>query len=143
VVHEPLSPEERNRHERGIARIRRRLFRQYAPEDYFIVPGSERILTASAESCWNAGCGDYRVFRFGGLSYLTDCCAEDGLCTFSVSHFEADRFSFWLTGARRHTLSSLTLRFNDLDHVIHGWVSSYRRFNIARANKPGAETIEF
>jgi hypothetical protein len=43
-------------------KIRRRLFRQYTPEDYFIVPNSEQILPPSAESCWNAASGNYRVF---------------------------------------------------------------------------------
>jgi hypothetical protein len=143
VVLEPLSAEERGRHERGIEKIRRRLFRQYTPEDYFVVPNSEQILAASAESCWNAACGHYRVFRFGGLSYATDCCAEDGLCRFSVSHIEADRFTFWLTGARRHTISSLIVRFRDLDEVVYRWVSSYQRFNVARMRGPGTETIKF
>ena len=69
MVLEPLTPEERARHDRGIERIRRRLFRCYQPTDYFIVPNSERVIAASAESCWNAACGSYRVVRVGGLGF--------------------------------------------------------------------------
>jgi hypothetical protein len=94
VVLEPLTPEEVARHERGIERLRRRLFRKYQPTDYFIVPSSEQVLAASAESRWNAACGSYRVFTFGGLAYSVDCCDPAGLCAFRVSHFDADVFIY-------------------------------------------------
>lgn len=124
-------PEERARHEKGIEKIRHRLFRRYQPSEYFIVPGSERVIAASAESCWNAACGSYRVFHFGGLSYVADCRDKDGLTKFSVSHTDADRFSFWLTGARGHTEASLMIRFRELDEVVYQYVCSCRRANIA------------
>lgn len=110
---------------------------RYRPCDYFIVPGSETIIAASAEGCWNAACGNYRVFRFGGLSFVVDCRAEDGLSRFSVSHTEADQFSFWLMGARGHTLSSLMVRFRDLDETVHEYVHSCRRANVAQARARG------
>jgi hypothetical protein len=134
VVVEPLTPRERARHERGLERIRQRLFRRYQPSDYYIIPGSERVLAAAAESCWNAAGGDYRVFRFGGLSFAVDCKAEDGPCRFSVTHFEADRFSFWLTGARGHTITSMTVVFRDLDEFVHDRLAGYRRANIERGH---------
>jgi hypothetical protein len=143
VVLEPLTPEEHARHQWGIERIRRRLFRRYQPSDYFIVPESETVIAASAEGCWNAACGSYRVFRFGGLSFVVDCRAEDGLSRFNVSHIEADCFSFWLTGARGHTLTSLVVRFRDLDEFVHGRLCSYRRANIARAQGQRANPIDF
>lgn len=139
MVLEPLTPEERALHEKGIERIRRRLFARYRPSDYFIVPESQTIIAASAEGCWNAACGSYRVFRFGGLSFVVDCRDLDGLSRFSVSHIEADRFSFWLMGARGHTLTSLVVRFRDLDEVVHEHLGSYLRSNLAqplRANIP-------
>lgn len=134
MVLQPLTPEERARHEKGIERIRQCLFARYQPSDYFIIPKSEHIIAASAEGCWNAACGNYRVFRFGGLSFVADCRAEDGLCRFSVSHIEADRFHFWLTGARDHTLAALIVRFRELDEVVHGHLCSYRRANLAQAH---------
>jgi hypothetical protein len=129
VVLEPLTPEEQARHERGIERIRGRLFRRYQPSDYFIIPNSERVIAASAESCWNAACGSYRVFRFGGVSYGADCCDKAGACTFTISHVESDRFDFWLTAALGHTVTLLSVRFRELDEVVYAYVCSYRRAN--------------
>jgi hypothetical protein len=131
VVLQPLTPEELARHAKGIEKMRRQLFRRYQPSEYFIVPDSEAVLRASAESCWNAACGEYRVFRFGGLSYLIDCCDKDGLSKFSISHDDADRFSFWLSAAKGHTMASLTVRFRELDEVVHDYVWSLRRSNLA------------
>lgn len=131
MVLEPLTPEERARHDRGIERIRRRLFRCYQPTDYFIVPNSERVIAASAESCWNAACGSYRVVRVGGLSYAADCCDKDGLSRFSVSHFEGHRFNFWLTGARGHTVASLVVHFRKLDEIVYERLCSFRRASTA------------
>ena len=110
-------------------KIRRRLFSRYQPNDYFIIPNSEPVIAASSEGCWNAACGSYRVFSFGGLSFTADCRAKDGLCRFSVSHIEVDRFSFWLSGARGHTITSLVVRFRDLDQIAYECLQSYRRAN--------------
>lgn len=132
MVLKPLTPEERALHEKGIEKVRRCLFARYRPTDYFIVPESETIIAASAEGCWNAACGSYRVFRFGGLSFVVNCRAVDGLSRFSVSHVETDRFSFWLMGARGHTLTSLVVRFCDLDEIVHEHLCSYQRSNLAQ-----------
>lgn len=131
---EPLTPEERARHEKGIERIRRRLFRRYLPSDYFIIPNSEEVIAACAESCWNAACGSYRVFRVGGLSFAADGGAE-GQCRFSVSHMDTNRFSFWMIGARGHTITSLIVPFRDLDEMVYATLCAYRRANIAHAPK--------
>jgi hypothetical protein len=141
VVLESLTPEERALHKRGIDRIRRQLFRRFQQADYFIVPHSERIIAASAEGCWNAACGDYRVFRFGGLSYDVECRDQYGLSRFSVSHDVADRFNFWLTAARGHTMTALIVRFRELDEIVHEHVCSYRRMNMRRLNigKPDSQ----
>jgi len=132
VVLEPLTPEELARHEKGIERIRRRLFRRYDPTDYLIVPGSERVIAASAESCWNAACGDYRVLRVGGLSYAVDCADEAGLSRFSISHIDGHGFNFWLTAARGHTLTSLVVQFRELDDIVYANVRSFWRSNVTR-----------
>lgn len=131
MVLEPLTPEEQARHARGIEKIRGKLFHRYSPADYFIVTGSERILRASAESCWNAACGTYRVFRFGGVAYDIDCADPAGLCRFSVSHFDADTFTFWLSASQGHTLSCLNIAFRDLNELPHAYVRSCRRANLA------------
>lgn len=131
MVLEPLTPEEWARHERGIEKIRRRLFRRYRPSDYFIIPNSEHVIAASAESCWNAACGPYRVLRFGGITYVVDCLDPAGLCKFSVSHVDADRFHFWLIAAKQHTVSSIAVRFGELDDAAYSRVCSYRRANVS------------
>jgi hypothetical protein len=95
------------------------------------VPGSERIFDASAETCWNAACGSYRVFRFGGLSYDIDCGGLARPYTFSVRHFDADYFTFWLSAPQGHTLSCLSIAFRDLDEIPHAYVSSCRRAHLA------------
>ena len=133
MVLEPLTPEERARHARGIERIRRRLFRRYQPADYFIVPNSEHVLPGYAEGCWNAACGSYRVFHVGGLSYAVDCKDAEGLSRFTVLHIETDQFSFWLAAARGHTVVSAIARFRELDEIVYAQVCSLRRSNVKPA----------
>ena len=128
---EPLTPEEEARHARGIEKIRAKLFNKHSPADYFIVQGTERILGASAESCWNAACGSYRVFRFGGLSYDIDCGGSAGHYTLSVRHFDADNFIFWLGAPPGHTLSCINIAFRELDELPYAYVQSCRRANLA------------
>ena len=128
---EPLTPEEEARHSRGIEKIRNKLFRIHSPADYFIALGSERILHASAEGCWNAACGSYRVFRFGGLSYDIDCGSSTGLFTFSVRHVEADNFIFWIAAPQGHTQSCISVAFRHLDEIPYVYVLSCRRANLS------------
>ena len=140
MVIEPLTPEERALHAKGIERIRRHLFRRYQPADYFIVPNSEQVIAASAESCWNAACGDFRVCRFGGLSYVVDCRDKDGLTRVCLAHTERDRFHFWVSAARGHTMTSLIVRFRDLDEIVYQHVCSYRRMNMRTLNSGKASS---
>lgn len=142
MVREPLTGAEQARHAREIEKIRRRLFRRYQPNDYCIIQNSEQVLAASAESCWNAACGNYRVFRFGGISFLVDC-ADDGPSKLSIAHKEDDQFSFWLTGPRGHTVNSIIVRFRQLDEVVHAYVQSYRRANLARGEQQQGGPIDF
>ena len=107
----------------------KKLFSKHPAAAYFIVPGSERIFAASAETCWNAACGTYRVFRFGGLSYDIDCGASAGLFAFNLRHFEAANFIFWLTAPQGHTLSCISVAFRDLDEIPYTYVTSCRRAN--------------
>ena len=113
--------------------MRTKLFYKHAQADYFIVQGSERIRSASAESCWNAACGSYRVFRFGGLSYYFDGGGSAGLYTFSVCHFHADTFIFWLGAPQGHTLSCINIAFRELDELPYAYVQSCMRANLAPA----------
>lgn len=132
MVLDLITAKERERHERAIAKIRERLFSRHHADDYRVVSASERVIAPYAESRWNAACGDYRVLYLGGLSYSVDCADEAGLSRFSVSHDEDDRFSFWLSAAKGHTVNSLLLRFRELDELPYAYVSSYRR-SCARA----------
>lgn len=131
MVLEPLTPEEEKRHARGIEKIRRQLFSRHSPADYFVLRGSERILSASAESCWNAACGSYRAFRFGGISYQFDCAGAAGPYTFSVRHIDATDFIFWLGAPQGHTFSCLTIAFGELDELPYAYVQSCRRAILA------------
>jgi hypothetical protein len=126
-----LTEDDRAQHERAIARIRRRLFRTRAAGEYRIVPDSERVFAAYAEQCWNAACGAYRLVHLGGLAYHVDCADPAGASTFALSHGEADHFTFWLSSAKGHTLSALTVRFRELDEIPFRYVSSLYRANIA------------
>jgi hypothetical protein len=126
-----LTEEDRAHHERAIAKIRRRLFRTHTAEDYGIVPDSERVFAAYAEQCWNAACGTYRRVHLGGLAYHVDCADPAGASTFALSHGEADQFNFWLSSAKGHTLSALTVRFRELDEIPFQYVSSLYRANVA------------
>lgn len=132
MVLELITARERERHEKAIAKIRERLFSRHHAEDYRVAPVSECVIAAYAESRWNAACGDYRVLHLGGLSYAVDCADEAGLSRFCVPHEEDDRFSFWLSAAKGHTVNSLLLRFRELDELPFMYVSSYRR-SCARA----------
>lgn len=126
-----LTAEDRARHERAIEKMRRRLFRKYAAQEYRIVADSERVIAAYAEECWNAHGGTYRLVRLGGLEYRVDCADPDGASRFALSHREADEFNFWLSAANGHTVSALTVHFRNLDEVAFRYVSSLRRSNVA------------
>lgn len=128
---EPLTPEEEARHARGIEKIRKKLFSKHSPAEYLIAEGSERVLRASAESCWNAACGDYRVFRFGGLSYDFDGGGSAGRYTFSICHLSATTFIFWLGAPQGHTLSCISITFRNLDELPYAYVQSCRRANLS------------
>lgn len=127
MVLQELTEQDRACHERAVERIRCRLFSKHGPEDYLVVPGSEKLIRASAASCWNAASGSYRVVTWGGLSYAVDCAGEAGPARFSVSHAKADRFHFWLSAAERYTVNALLIRFAELSEVPYYYVSSYRR----------------
>jgi hypothetical protein len=128
---DPLTPEEESRHREAIDKLRGRLFRKYSQGEWHIVPASERILSAYAECRWNAACGNYRMVRLGGLSYFVDCADRAGLSQVAVSHDDADRFNFWLSAAKGHTINAFTIRFRALDEIPHRYVQSYRRANLA------------
>lgn len=126
-----LTPVDESRHREAIDKIRGKLFRKYSQAEWHIVPASEGMIGAYAEHRWNAACGNYRVVRLGGLSYSTDCADPAGLTKFAVSHDAADRFNCWLSAAKGHTISAVSLRFRDLDEIPHRYVLSYRRANLA------------
>jgi hypothetical protein len=54
-----------------------------------------------------------------------------GLATFTVLHLESDRFAFWITAARAHTVCSVTVRFREVDEIAYEYLCSFRRSNIA------------
>jgi hypothetical protein len=126
MVVEALTAAERRQHEKAVARIRERLFRRHAPDEYRILEHSETIIAAHAESRWNAGCGSYRVLHLGGLTYRFDCGAGHPPGAMSICHSERDLFSFWVCGAQDHTVHSSRLRFAELDSRVFQIVNGFR-----------------
>ncbi|MDY0067760.1 MAG: hypothetical protein RBS02_15395 [Steroidobacteraceae bacterium] len=126
MVRETLTAQERRKHEKAIARLRQKLFDKREPSAYFIIPGSERILEALAESRWNAACGHYRLLQLGGLTYALDCSDPRGPAELGISHIEHDLFSLWICRAQGHTAHSSTVAFEALDDRVHDLVCSFR-----------------
>jgi hypothetical protein len=130
MVVEALRAEESRQHEKAVAKIRERLFRRHAPDEYRIIEHSETIIAAHAESRWNAGCGPYRVLHLGGLTYLFECGAGHPPGAMSICHWERDLFSFWVNGVQDHTVHSSKLRFEELDtrvfHIVQGFRASLK-----------------
>ena len=65
----PLTSDEERRHAIAVEKVRRKLFSAHSAEEFSVVPGSERILSASAQELWMAGRGEYRTLALGGLSF--------------------------------------------------------------------------
>jgi hypothetical protein len=127
----PVTPDEIARHVAAINRLRRRLFLKHSSADYHIVDGSEWILPPSAQTLWNAACGEYRELTIGGLRYSVDCLDRDGPARFTVSHERALEFAFWMQTGRGNTLFSLVVPFRALDELVYRYVTSFRRTNEA------------
>jgi hypothetical protein len=134
VVLEALTPEEQRRHEKAIAKLRAELFRHHSPAHYFIVPGSEVVLGASAEMRWDCDRGRYRVLHLGGIKFLIDCADPHGHTTLTIRHKEKAQFYFWLTAAEGYTLTAATAEFKQLAtsirasikvHLVENWWSVY------------------
>jgi hypothetical protein len=130
MVLEALTSIEQARHLEAIDRLRRQLFCRHSPAECFIVPSSEHLIAPYAERRWNAACGNYRAVHWGGLSYSVDCADPAGHSKFAVSHDESDRFTFWLSAAKGHTINAMVVRFGALDEIPFSYVSSYRRANV-------------
>ncbi len=126
MVRAALTEGELRKHEKALAKLRGRLFRRYAPADYFILEGSERIIAAHAEDRWNAACGAYRVLHLGGLTYALDCGDPRGPAELGFCHVEKDVFSLWICRAQGHTAHSSKVRFEALDERAHDLVCSFR-----------------
>lgn len=125
MVIDVLSPEELARHERAIERIRRKLFASHTPEEFGIVPGSEEIISASAENLWNAGVGSYRRITWGGLRYFIATSAAQ--LEMTVSHFERDVFTLHVADERGHTEVASRVEFAALDNLAWRHIATLRR----------------
>ena len=120
-----LTPEEIERHARAIAKLRGKLFAEHTPDEFSIVPGSERILSATAEKRWCAGEGEYRRMTWGGLRFTLAIGSKRYELT--VSHFERDVFILHIANQRGNTELVSPVKFNDLDHVTWKHVERFRR----------------
>ncbi|HEU4602249.1 MAG TPA: hypothetical protein VFS24_09785 [Steroidobacteraceae bacterium] len=115
-----------------MAKLRAELFRKYSPAQYFIVPGSEVVTSAWAETCWMAGVGSYRKVCLGGLGYRIDCADEHGLAGLRVQHRKDRKFCFWIESAQNFTVMSCSVQFAELStcvrpavlaHLAENWCS--------------------
>lgn len=124
MVLEALTPEEQRRHEKAMAKLRAELFRKHPASHFFIVPGSEKVLPASAEMKWMEGEGSYRVLSLGGLEYSLDCADPEGHTTLTIRHKDRSQFWFWVTAAKGYTLTAGTAEFKDLSRSIRSSITA-------------------
>src|SRR5687768_10495289 len=96
-----LTPEEIARHDRAIAKIRRKLFAQHTPDELGIVQGSERVLSATAQQRWCASIGHYRTITWGGLRFTLSLASSRYELT--VSHCDRDVFILHIANERGNT----------------------------------------
>src|SRR5688572_14802946 len=120
-----LTPEEIARHGRAIAKIRRKLFVEHTPDEFSIVPGSERVLSATAQRKWCASIGDYRTITFGGLRFTLAIASSRYELT--VSHSERDVFILHIANERGNTEVVSPVKFNELDRAAWKHIENLRR----------------
>jgi hypothetical protein len=125
MVIDALTPEEIARHGRAIAKIRGKLFGQHTPEEFAIVPGSERVLSATAQQKWCASIGDYRTITFGGLRFTL--AIESSRYELTVSHSERDVFILHIANERGNTEVVSPVKFNELDRAAWKHIENLRR----------------
>jgi len=128
MVIDALTPEEIARHDRAIAKIRRKLFAQHTPDELGIAPGSERVLSATAQQRWCASIGNYRTITWGGLRFtlsLGASCYE-----LTVSHCERDVFILHIANERGNTEVVSPVKFEELDRVARKHIENLRRASI-------------
>lgn len=120
MVIDALTPEEVVRHRRAIEKIKRKLFARHTPDDFGIVPGSEEVLSATAEQLWCASIGEYRRVTLGGLRFTIAIGSSHFEMT--VSHFEHDVFTLHIASERGHTELASRVRFDAVDRIAWAYV---------------------
>jgi hypothetical protein len=119
-----LTPDERARHERAIEKIKRKLFARRTPDDYGIVPGSEKTLSATAEQRWCASIGEYRRVTWGGLRF--EIAIGSSRYEMTISHFERNVFSVHAATERGHTELAALVEFDGLDRIAWRYIQNRR-----------------
>jgi hypothetical protein len=119
-----LTPDESARHKRAIEKIKRKLFAHHAPEDYGIVSGSEKILSATAEQRWCASIGEYRRVSWGGLRFAI--AIGSSRYEMTISHFERNVFSVHVATELGHTELAARVEFDALDRIAWKYVQNRR-----------------
>jgi len=125
MVIDALTPEEIARHDRAIAKIRRKLFVQHTHDEFAIVPGSERVLSATAQQRWCASIGNYRTITWGGLRFTLAIASSRYELT--VSHCERDVFILHIANERGNTEVVSPVKFEELDRVAWKHIENLRR----------------
>ena len=128
MVIDALTPEEIARHDRAIAKIRRKLFAQHTPDELGIVQGSERVLSATAHQRWCASIGNYRTITWGGLRFTLSLGSSRYELT--VSHCERDVFLLHIANERGNTEVVSPVRFDELDRIAWKHIENLRRASI-------------
>jgi hypothetical protein len=137
VVIVALTPEELARCDRAIEKIRRKLFAQHTAQEFGFLEGSQTIMPPYAENRWNAGCGNYRVIRWGGLRF--HFVAGNSRFELTITHTELDRFLVHIGNEKGHTEMVAPTNFVLLGEFVWRHVEKCRRATKARkmvAEKP-------
>lgn len=137
MVIDVLTPEESARHDRAIAKIRRKLFAQHTPSEFGIVPDSELVLSATAQQRWCAGIGDYRTITWGGLRYTI--VPVSSRYELTVSHTERDVFLLHIANQRGNTEVVSPVKFDELDRAAWMHVEHLRRVRLPSMTKKSSE----
>lgn len=117
-----LTLDESARHKRAIEKVKRKLFARHTPDDYGIVPGSEEILSATAEQRWCASVGEYRRITWGGLRFAI--AIGSSRFEMTISHFERDVFTVHVATELGHTELAARVEFDALDRIAWSYIQN-------------------
>lgn len=124
----PLNEEELARHTWLVESIRTALFRKWAPADYHMIDGSERIIPPRCAAAWlPEPMGSYRAPSYGGISYGVVIVGGRPPGRLSVSYSRPRSLSIWISGpGDGYTMCARSARLRELDLVAYHSIQACR-----------------